>query len=117
MENPQIEIEEEDKAKTAFSTKNGHWEYNRLPFGLKKAPTTFQLMINTVLSGLTGTRYFVFLDDIVIYANSLSEHDAKLREMFGRIRKYNLRLQPDKCEFLHKEVIYLDHVITEQITE
>jgi hypothetical protein len=110
----QIELEEEDKAKIAFSTKNGHWEYNTLPFGLKTAPATFQLMINTVLSGLTGTRCFVFLDDIVRDANSLSKHDAKLREVFGRIRKYNLRIQPDKCEFLRKEVSYLGHVITEQ---
>lgn len=108
----QIELEEEDKAKTAFSTKSGHWEYNRLPFGLKTAPATFQRMINTALSGLTGTRCFVFLDDIVIYANSLTEHDTKLREVFGRIRRYNLKLQPGKCDFLRKEVSYLGHVIT-----
>lgn len=110
----QIELEEKDKEKTAFSTKNGHWEYNRLPFGLKTAPATFQRMINTVLSGLTGTRCFVFLDDIVIYAKSLNEHDAKLREVFGRIRRHNLKLQPDKCKFLRKEVGYLGHVITEE---
>jgi hypothetical protein len=110
----QIELEQKDKEKTAFSTKGGHWEYNRLPFGLKTAPSTFQRMINTVLSGLTGTRCFVFLDDIVVYAKSLSEHDAKLCEVFGRIRKYNLKLQPDKCEFLRTEVSYLGHIITEE---
>jgi hypothetical protein len=55
----------------------------------------------------------VFLDDIVIYARSLSEHDMKLRDVFARLRKYNLKLQPDKCEFLRKEVNYLGHVITE----
>jgi transposase InsO family protein len=110
----QIELEERDKEKTAFSTKNGHWEYNRLPFGLKTAPATFQRMINTVLSGLTGTRCFVFLDDIVVYAKSLSEHDAKLREVLGRIRKYKLKLQPSKCKFLRTEVGYLGHLITEE---
>jgi hypothetical protein len=70
-------------------------------------------MINSVLCGLTGSRCFVFLDDIVIYARSLTEHDAKLREVFGQIRKFNLKLQPDKCEFLRTEVSYLRHVITE----
>jgi hypothetical protein len=60
--------------KTAFSTKQGHWEYKRLPFGLKTAPATFQKMMNSVLSGLTGTRCFVYLDDIVIYAKSLADH-------------------------------------------
>jgi hypothetical protein len=44
----------------------------------------------------------------------LVEHDTKLREVFSRLRKYNLKLQPDKCEFLRKEVNYLGHVITEE---
>ena len=79
----QIELMEEDREKTAFSTKEGHWAYKRLPFGLKTAPSTFQRMINNVLCGLTGTRCFVFLDDIVIYAKSLAEHDSKLRLVGG----------------------------------
>jgi hypothetical protein len=109
----QIEMNPSDIDKTAFSTKQGHWAYRRMPFGLRTAPATFMRLMNTVLSGLTGTRCFVFLDDIIIYANSLAEHDAKLRAVFGRLRKYNLRLQPDKCEFLRKEVSYLGHVISE----
>jgi hypothetical protein len=75
----QIEMAEEDRAKTAFSMKDGHWEYKRLPVGLKTAPATFQSMMNVVLSGLTGSHCFVFLDDIVVYAKSLTEHDAKIR--------------------------------------
>jgi hypothetical protein len=110
----QIELSPEDRDKTAFSTKNGHWAYKRMPFGLKTAPATFQSMMNSVLSGLTGSRCFVFLDDVVIYARSLVEHDTKLREVFSRLRKYNIKLQPDKCEFLRKEVNYLGHVITEE---
>jgi hypothetical protein len=109
----QIELEEKDREKTAFSTKQGHWEYRRLPFGLKTAPATFQRMVNSVLSGLTGSRCFVFLDDIVLYARSLVEHETKLREILARLRKFNLKLQPEKCEFLRKEVTYLGHVIAE----
>jgi hypothetical protein len=69
----QIELEEGEGPKTAFSTNQGHWEYRRLPFGLKTAPATFQKLMNSVLSGLTGTRCFVYLDDIVIYAKSLAD--------------------------------------------
>jgi hypothetical protein len=77
----QIDMDPMDVAKTAFSNKEGHWAYRRMPFGLKTAPATFQRMMNTVLSGLTSTRCFVFLDDIVIYANSLVDHDRKLRRV------------------------------------
>jgi len=77
----QIELEPGEGSKTAFSTKQGHWEYLRLPFGIKTAPATFQKMMNSVLSGLMGTRCFVYLDDIVLYARSLAEHDVKLREV------------------------------------
>jgi hypothetical protein len=71
-------------------------------------------MMNMVLCGLTGSHCFVFLVDIVIYARSLSEYYAKLREVFGKFRKFNLKLQPGKCEFLRTEVSYLGHVITEK---
>jgi len=109
----QIEMAEEDRAKTAFSTKEGHWEYKRLPFGLKTAPATFQRMMNMVLSGLTGSRCFIFLDDIVVNAKSLADHDTKIRQVFDRLRGSNLKLKPEKCEFLRKEVSYLGHVISE----
>ena len=109
----QIELEPGEGPKTAFSTKQGHWKHKRLPFGLKTAPATFQKMMNSVLSGLTGTRCFVYLDDIVLYAKSLADHNGKLREVLDRLRTYQLKLQPDKCEFLRTEVSYLGHQITE----
>jgi len=96
-----------DIDKRAFSTKEGHWAYKIMPFGLKKAPVTLQKIMNNVLSGLTGTGCFVFLDDIVIYANSIVDCDRKLRDLFNRLRKHNLKLKPDKCEFLRKEVTLL----------
>jgi len=49
----------------------------------------------------------------VVYAKSLVEHDAKLRQVFDRLRGNNLKLKPKKCEFLRREVSYLGHVISE----
>jgi hypothetical protein len=108
-----IELEPGEGPKTVFSTTHGHWEYLRLPFGLKTAPATFQKMMNSVLSGLTGVRCFVYLDDIVAYARVLTEHDVKLRELLERLRTFKLKLQPEECQFLWKEMSYLGHVITE----
>jgi hypothetical protein len=113
----QIDMDPNDVDKTAFSTKEGHWAYRRMPFGLKTAPATFQKMMNNMLSGLTGTRCFVFLNDIVLYANSLADHDRKLRDVFNRLRKHNLKLEPDKCKFLRKDVVYLRHKISEHGAE
>ncbi|XP_036141761.1 uncharacterized protein LOC118645219 [Monomorium pharaonis] len=63
----QISVAEKDKGKTAFSTPYGHYEFNRMPFGLRNAPATFQRLINSVLTDLQGLKCLVYLDDIVIY--------------------------------------------------
>jgi len=109
----QIPMAERDKQKTAFSTPYGHYEFNRMPFGLKNAPATFQRLMNSVLTGMQGLKCLVYLDDIVIYGASLEEHNKRLEEVLQRLRENNLKLQPDKCEFLRKETIYLGHIISE----
>lgn len=71
--------------------------------------------MNNVLTGLNGTKAFVYeyLDDIIIYAVDLVQHEARLEEVFQRLRKFNLQLQPSKCQFLRREVVYLGHLITD----
>lgn len=109
----QIKMKESDIEKTAFSTGYGHYEFTRMPFGLKNSPSTFQRLMNTVLTGLQGLECFVYLDDIVIYASSIEEHSRKLKLIFSKLRENTLLLQPDKCEFMRHEVAYLGHMISE----
>ena len=109
----QIKMAPDDVHKTAFSTPYGHYQFTRMPFGLKNAPATFQRLMNSVLSGFQGTELFVYLDDIVIYSRSLREHEIKFTRLMKRLREAKLMLQPDKCEFLRHEVIYLGHIIDE----
>ena len=68
--------------------------------------------MSTVLSGIQGLKYLVYLDDIIVFGETLQSHNDKLREVFARLRVHNLKLQPDKCEFLRKEVTYLGHKLT-----
>lgn len=110
----QVRMHPEHTEKTAFSTDRGHFEFLRVPFGLKGAPATFQRLMNAVLAGLTGLKAFVYLDDIIIYALSIADHSEKLKAVFERLRTFNLKLQPSKCAFMRKEVNYLGHVITDQ---
>ncbi|KMQ85713.1 hypothetical protein RF55_15566, partial [Lasius niger] len=107
----QIKMDPADGHKTAFTTPFGHYEFDRMPFGLKNAPATFQRLMDLVLTGLQGEELFVYMDDIVIYATSLEEHERKYNALIERLRQANLKLQPDKCEFLKTEVTYLGHVI------
>ena len=82
-----------------------------MPFVLKTAPATFQRLMDLILTGLIGTELFVHLDDIVIYANTLEEHEIKFNNLAERLRKANLHLRPDQCEFSRPEVGYLGHII------
>jgi hypothetical protein len=84
-----------------------------MPFGLKGAPATFLRLISTVLSGIQDLRCLVYLD-IIVFGETLRVHNDKLRDVFARLRLHNLKLQPDKCEFLRKGVTYLGHRLTTQ---
>ncbi|KAL0269063.1 UNVERIFIED_CONTAM: hypothetical protein PYX00_010798 [Menopon gallinae] len=95
----QIPVKPSDRPKTVFSTPTGHYEFTRMPFGLKNAPSTFQRVMNAILSGLQGSHCFVYLDDIVIHASSLQQHSEKLSAILDRLRCANLKLQPEKCNF------------------
>jgi hypothetical protein len=108
----QVPLRDEDRAKTAFSTQDGHFEFCTMPMGVTGAPSTFARMMSNIMSGLIGTKTLVYLDDIVVYGASLQEHNERLIEVFDRLGLHSLRLQPDKCEFLRKEVCYLGHKIT-----
>ncbi|KAL1990879.1 hypothetical protein VTN49DRAFT_5882 [Thermomyces lanuginosus] len=71
-----IRIRQGNEWKTAFRTRYGHYEYLVMPFGLVNAPATFQSYINRALAGLLDTCCVAYLDDIVIYSNSVEEHKA-----------------------------------------
>lgn len=68
----------EDSHKMIFFTLYVHYEFNRLPFGIKNTPACFQRLMNITLSGLIGADLFLHFGDIVIYANSLEEHRQKM---------------------------------------
>ncbi|GBN30424.1 Retrovirus-related Pol polyprotein from transposon 297 [Araneus ventricosus] len=70
----QVEIQPEDKEKTAFTTGQGLWQFKVRPFGLCNAPATFERLMETVLRGLTSEACLVYLDDIIIVGRTFQEH-------------------------------------------
>ena len=83
-----------------------------MPFGLTKATATFQRYMDLVLAGLKWSRFLVYLDEICVFANTLTEYLQRMEEMFLSLRKFRLKLNTSKCYILGKEFTYLGHVIT-----
>ena len=84
-----------------------------MPVGIKGARATFQRLMSIALSGMQGLRCLVYLDDIIVFRETLKVHSDKLMDVFARLRLQNLKL-PDKREFLRNEVTYLGHRLTTQ---
>ena len=110
----QVEVEEADRAKTAFCTPEGLYQFRVMPFGLCNAPACFQRLMDLVLSGLQWSQCLVYLDDIIVLGNSFETHIQNLDSVFQRLQEAGLRLKPAKCAFFRKEVQYLGHIISRQ---
>ena len=99
----QVEIEEEDKRKTAFVCEYGQYEYNRMPFGLTNAPATFQRLMDKVLKDVLYKFALVYLDDIIVFSRTMDEHMAHLEIVFNLLAEAGLKLKTKKiyCSSAH----------------
>ncbi|KAL2085708.1 hypothetical protein ACEWY4_019028 [Coilia grayii] len=108
----QVPMAEKDKEKTAFCTPFGLFEFNRMPFGLCNAPSTFQRLMERIFGDQSFTSLLLYLDDIVIFSSSFQEHLQRLELVLSRLKEHNLKLKLSKCHFFKDEVQYLGHVIS-----
>lgn len=108
----QIRMRERDIEKTAFSTANGKYEFTRLPFGLKNAPSIFQRMINDVLKPLIGISCYVYIDDIIILGKTKEEHLRNIEDVFALLHQANLKVNLEKSKFFRTRVEFLGHIVT-----
>jgi hypothetical protein len=96
---------------TAFRTRYGHFEYLVMPFGLTNAPATFQAYINEASSDLLDIICVAYLDDIVVYSESVEEHEDHVRQVLDRLRKYSLYCKLSKCQFSTTEMEFLGFIV------
>ena len=92
----QIEIDENDRHKTAFITKFGLFQHNRVPSGLTNAPGCFKRVVQLLLRGMTWKMVLAYLDDIIVVGSDFRSHLDNLRKVFQRFRENNLKLKPKK---------------------
>ena len=107
----QVPMAPESTEITAFSTPQGHYEWLRMPFGLKSAPLTFQRLINNLFADLIGKDMFAYLDDLIICSKDSQSHFTTLKAVFQRLKEAGLKIKLSKCEFLKPKIAFLGHVV------
>lgn len=108
----QVGLSADDRQKTAFSTGKGLHQFKVMAMGLRNASGTFQRLMELVLSGLDSRSCLVYLDDIILFSRTETEHLDTLREVFARVRQANLKLKPEKCFIARHEVTFLGHQVS-----
>jgi len=106
-----IRIRQGDEWKTGFRTRYGLFEFKVMPFGLTNAPSTFQDMMNHVLSDVLDVGVLAYMDDILIYAKKEEEHDRLVKEVLKRLQENGLAVSTEKCVWKEQEVESLGYVI------
>lgn len=110
----QVEVDPQDRSKTAFITRQGLFEFNVLSFGLCNSPSTFQRLMDLVLADLQWSTCLVYLDDIICFGRTFEEHLHRLDEVLLKLGQANLKVKPTKCNLFSTEVRYLGHIISAQ---
>jgi RNase H-like domain found in reverse transcriptase/Reverse transcriptase (RNA-dependent DNA polymerase) len=100
----QIEILEEHKHKTAFEFEEKVYEWNGMVMGYKNAPMIFQRIMNKILGEKLGSGVQAYLDDIIIYAKTIEEHDELVKWVFEKLKKHNLKVNVKKVQFAQNSV-------------
>lgn len=108
----QVKMAERDKSKTAFCTPFGLFEFNRMPFGLCNAPSTFQRLMERMFGDCRYQSVLLYLDDVIVFSNSVGQHLERLEEVFSRLQHQGLKIKLSKCQFFQKQVKYLGHVVS-----
>lgn len=108
----QVELDPDDKEKTAFCIGSELWQFRVLPFGLCNAPATFIRLMNLIFHDFSSKFCLVYLDDIIIFSNSFEDHLHHLSIVFSKLLEVGLKVNFKKCNLFQFEVLYLGHLIS-----
>ena len=104
----QIPLSEESRPLTTFMSPFSRYWFNKLPFGISSAPELFQKCMSTILKGL---EVVCQMDDVLVFAQNVTEHDKRLMAVLIRIKEAGATLNHEKCSFGQCRIKFLGHVI------
>ncbi|KAL1109908.1 hypothetical protein AAG570_014142 [Ranatra chinensis] len=102
----QIRMHEADCEKTVWERE---YEFTRMPFGLRNAPTTFQGLIDKFLEGLNDDAIQVYMDDIIVFSRSEEEHERHLGQLLHRLKEFGLKASCEMSSFFNASAKFLGH--------
>ena len=108
----QVRVEDQDIPKTAINTPFGHFEFTVMGFGLTNAPATFMALMNDVLRPFLRKFVVVFLDDILVFSRSWTEHLTHLDAVLTALKEQSLFCNFIKCEFALSSIKFLGHIVS-----
>ncbi len=109
-----VEVHEDDKRFTAFTTPFGLYEYNRLPQGLCNSPATFMRMMMNIFGDQNFMSMLCYLDDILVFAPDEQLALERLEMVFQKLKAHNLKLSQKKCHFMKPSVKFLGHIVSSE---
>ena len=107
-----FEIHPDDREKTVFSTKQGHWQWKRVPFELCNAAPFFARQIASLLAGMTWEELLAFFDDVSVFSPTFAKHCEFLDRALTLIEEAGLKVKPEKCRILPQRVPFVGHILS-----
>ena len=111
----QVPLTSDSRAKTAFQTPMGLFQFTKMPFGLVTAPATFCRLMRKVLRDLQNVDNFI--DDILIFSMTFEKHISDLTSVLRRLREANLTAKPSKCAIAYHQLECLGHIIGREMIQ
>jgi hypothetical protein len=110
----QVPLHESSKEITAFTTNKTQWQFKRLPFGLKTAPSAFQRTLQNILyKEVSSDKVKIYIDDILIVESDFESHVLLVHKVLSVLKDNGIKVKPSKCTWVAREVEFLGHIVSE----
>ncbi|KAL0449238.1 UNVERIFIED_CONTAM: Ribonuclease HI [Sesamum latifolium] len=110
----QIMLAPKDHKRVSFITSDGTFCYVAMPFGLKNAGATYQRLVDKIFQPQLGRNMEVYVDDMLVKRKKAHHHVEDLDKTFAVLRKYRLKLNPEKCAFGASGGRFLGFMVTQR---
>ena len=104
-----IPLDEESQPLTAFATPWGLYQWCRMPFGLATATQVYSRMIAAALNPLGTSNLGAYLDDIIIFSDSMQAHLSRLADVLEQHRSAGIKVKASKTELFQEQITFLGH--------